>query len=319
MKSAIIGLAVLLMSVLVWAQRPTNPALLIPQNAPELDYVAVANSVTLPPGVMPGAPASVAFDSKGHMFVFYRGAQPLIEFDANGKFIRNVGEGLSFTRAHGMRIDSEDNIWITDVGAHVVMKLNPQGQVLLTLGTKGQAGDWTEAAQSRHLNEPNDLAIGRNGDIFVVQGHTPGRGDPRLLKFDSKGNFVKSWGGKGTEPGQFDVAHGIAIDGKGLLWVADRENQRIQIFDQEGTFVRQLKYAGLPCSLQIGSQFIYMVNGFAGQLLRLDLEGNVLAATGKPGKDLGEFGEAHVIAVSPKVEIYIADTVNSTLHKFVKR
>jgi DNA-binding beta-propeller fold protein YncE len=319
MKSGITGLAVLMMSVPVWAQRPSNPALLIPQNAPELDYVEVAGSVTLPPAVMPGAPASVAFDSKGHMFVFYRGAQPLMEFDAEGKFIRNVGDGLSFTRAHGMRIDSEDNIWITDVGAHVVMKLNPQGQVLLMLGTKGQAGSWNEAAQSRHLNEPNDLAIGRNRDIFVVQGHTPGKGDPRVLKFDSKGNFVKSWGGQGTEPGQFNVAHGIAIDAKGLLWVADRENQRIQIFDQDGKFVRQLKYAGLPCSLQIGPQFIYMVNGFAGQLLRLDLEGNVLAATGKPGKALGEFGEAHMIAVSPKTEVYVADTVNSTLHKFVKR
>jgi sugar lactone lactonase YvrE len=319
MKSAIAGLAVLSMSVPVWAQRPSDPALLIPQNAPELDYAAVENSVTLPPGVMPGAPASVGFDSKGHMIVFYRGAQPLMEFDAGGKFIRNVGEGLSFRRAHGMRIDSADNIWITDVGAHVVMKLSPQGQVLLTLGTKGEAGDWNEAAQSHRLNEPNDLALGRNGDVFVVQGHTPGKGDPRVLKFDAKGNFVKSWGGEGTEPGQFNVAHGIDIDAKGLLWVADRENQRIQIFDQDGKFVRQLKYAGLPCSLQIGPQFIYMVNGFAGQLLRLDLEGNVLGATGKPGKGLGEFGEAHVIAVSPKAEIYVADTVNSTLHKFVKR
>src|SRR5579862_2001459 len=166
MKSAIIGLAVCL-SIPGWAQRPTNPALLIPQNAPELDYVAVPNSVTLPDGVMPGASAAVAFDSKGHMFVFYRGPQPLMEFDADGKFIRNVGEGLSFRRAHGMRIDSQDNIWVTDVGAHVVMKLSPQGQVLLTIGTKGEAGDWNE--QSHDLNEPNDLAIGRNGDIFVVQ------------------------------------------------------------------------------------------------------------------------------------------------------
>ena len=163
------------------------------------------------------------------------------------------------------------------------MKLNPQGQVLLTLGVKGEAGDWNEAAQSRKLNQPNDVAIARNGDIFVVQGHTPGAmGDPRVLKFDKTGKFIKSWGGKGKEPGKFDVAHGIAIDAKGLLWVTDRENQRIQIFDADGKFVREMKYAGLPCSLAIGDQFIYMVNGFAGQLLRLDLQGKVLAAVGKP-------------------------------------
>ena len=299
------------------AQRPTNPALLIPQAAPDLDYVAVPNTLSLPEGTTMGAPASVAFDSKGHLFVLNRGPQPLMEFDENQKFIRWFGEPL--TRSHGFRLDKDGNFWVTDVGAHIVEKLDPSGKVLLTLGTKGQPGEWNEATQSRHLNEPNDLAIARNGDIFVVQGHTPGKGDPRVLKFDKNGSFIKSWGGEGTEPGKFNVAHGIALDAKGQLWVADRENQRIQIFDQDGAFIKELKYAGLPCSLQIGGQNIYMVNGFAGQLLKLDLNGNVLAAVGKPGKGLGEFGEAHFIAVSPKGEIYIADTVNSKLHKFVKK
>jgi len=277
----------------------------------------VENSLTLPAGVTMGAPASVAFDSHGHIIVLNRGPQPLIEFDEKGTFVRSFGEGL-FTRSHGLHIDRAGNIWATDVGGHTVMKLSPQGQVLLTLGTKGQSGEWNEAAQSHKFNEPNDVAIGANGDIFVVQGHTPGRGDPRVLKFDKNGNFLKTWGGKGTEPGQFEVAHGIAMDAKGMLWVTDRENQRVQIFDQDGKFVREMKYAGLPCGLTIGSDAIYMVNGFAGQLLKLDMNGNVLAATGKPGKGLGEFGEAHFVAVSPKGEIYVADTVNATLHKFVK-
>jgi DNA-binding beta-propeller fold protein YncE len=101
--------------------------------------------------------------------------------------------------------------------------------------------------------------------------------------------------------------------------VTDRENQRIQIFDQDGKYIKELKYAGLPCSLEIGSQNIYMVNGFAGQLLKLDLDGKVLAATGKPGKGVGEFGEAHVIAVSPKGDIYVADSVNASVQKFVKK
>jgi DNA-binding beta-propeller fold protein YncE len=302
----------------LFAQRPSDPALLIPQNAPSLDYMAVPDPIAVPAGTPMGAPASVTFDSKGHLWVLNRGALPVMEFDAGGKFVRGFGEGL-FTRTHGLRIDREDNIWVTDVGAHIVVKFSPQGQALLTLGTKGQPGVWDEGAQSHHFNEPNDVIIGRNGDIFVVQGHTAGKGDPRVLKFDKNGNFTKSWGGPGKEPGQFTVAHGIAIDAKGLLWVTDRENQRIQVFDQDGKFVKELKYAGLPCGLVIGDQYIYMVNGFAGQLLRLDLNGNVLAAVGKPGKGLGEFGEAHFVAAGPKGEIYVADTVNSTLHKFVKR
>jgi len=233
--------------------------------------------------------------------------------------VRAFGDGL-FTRSHGLRIDREGNLWATDVGGHVVVKLNPQGQVLLTLGTKGEAGEWNEAAGSRKLNQPNDVAIAANGDVFVVQGHTPGpRGDARVLKFDRTGRFIKSWGGKGKEPGQFEVAHGIAIDAKGLLWVTDRENQRIQVFDADGAFVREMKYAGLPCSVDIGRQYVYMVNGFAGQVVRMDLAGKVLSALGKPGKGLGEFGEAHFIAVSPKDELYVADSVNGALVKFVKK
>jgi len=164
------------------------------------------------------------------------------------------------------------------------------------------------------------VAIAANGDVFVVQGHNPGAmGNPRVLKFDKNGKFVKSWGGKGKEPGKFDVAHGIAFDAKGQLWVTDRENQRIQVFDTNGNFVKELKYSGLPCALDIGPQGIFMVNGFAGQLLRMDLDGKVLGATGKPGKGLGEFGEAHMIAVSPKGEVYVADSVNANVQKFVKK
>jgi sugar lactone lactonase YvrE len=299
------------------AQRPTNPALFVPQNAPELDYAAVPDPLALPAGS--GAPAATAFDSKGHMFVLTRGPVAFFEFDENGRLVRSFGEGL-LVRAHGLYVDKDDNLWVTDVGGHIVQKLNPQGQVLLTLGTKGQAGEWNETAQSHKLNQPNGVVLGRNGDVFVVQGHTPGASsDPRVLKFDKHGNFIKSWGGYGTEPGKFDVAHGIAMDAQGQLWVADRENQRVQIFTQDGAFVKELKYAGLPCALNIGSRYIYMVNGFAGQVLRLDLNGNVLAAVGKSGKGVGEFGEAHAISVSPKGEIWVADTVNSALQKFVKK
>jgi len=303
----------------VFAQRPSDPALLIPETAPELDYVAVPSAVTLPAGTVMGATAAVAFDAKGHLFVLTRGAQAFFEFDPSGAFVRAFGEGM-FTRSHGLRIDPDGNLWATDVGGHIVVKLNPAGQVLLTLGTKGEAGDWNEAAGSRKLNQPNDVAIARNGDVFIVQGHTPGpNGDARVLKFDRTGRFIKSWGGKGKDPGQFQVAHGVAIDAVGLLWVMDRENQRIQVFDADGAFIKQITYAGLPCSIDIGRQYIYMVNGFAGQVLRMDLSGKVLAALGKPGKGPGEFGEAHFLAVSPQDEIYVADSVNGALVKFVKK
>jgi DNA-binding beta-propeller fold protein YncE len=307
MKEAVVAITLLVLSVSVLAQRPSDPALMLPQNAPALDYLAVSNGLTLPREVMLGPSASVATDAKGHLFVFNRGTQPLAEFDANGKFVRAFGQGL-FIRPHGLRIDADGNFWATDVAAHTVMKLNPQGEVVLTIGTKGQAGQ---------INEPNDVAISPGGDIFIAQGH--GGPNPGIAKFDKNGNFITSWGGKGTEPGKFQVAHSAAFDPRGRLWVADRENQRIQIFNPDGGFVSELKYAGLPCGIHIGRDSIYMVNGFAGQLLRLDLDGNVLGAAGRAGAGLGEFGEAHYVAVGPGEDIYVADPVNGPVQKFVRK
>jgi DNA-binding beta-propeller fold protein YncE len=300
------------------AQRPSDPALLVPQQAPPLDYVVATNTLTVPEGTTMGAPASVAIDTRGHLIVLTRGMQAFFEFDENGRYIRSFGDAL-FTRAHGLRIDADGNYWTTDVGAHTVMKFSPDGALLLTLGEKGTAGEWNEAAATRRFNQPNDIAIARNGDVFVVQGHTPGTGgDARVLKFDRTGKFLKTWGGKGTAPGQFQVAHGVAIDGKGQVWVTDRENQRIQVFDAEGKYITEHKYAGLPCALEIGADAIYMVNGFAAQLLKLDLDGKVLGALGTPGKEPGQFGEAHTLAVSRSGDVYVADSVNGTLQKFVK-
>ena len=319
MRRAAIGVVVVLLSTSVLAQRPSDPALLVPETAPELDYVVVPTAVSLPAGVTMGAAASVAFDANGHLFVLTRGDKTFFEFNPDGSFVRSFGDKL-FTRSHGLRIDRDGNLWATDVGGHVVVKMTRDGQPLLTIGTRGEAGEWNEATGSHKLNQPNDVVIAATGDVFVAQGHTPGaEGDARVLKFDKNGKFIKSWGGKGSGPGQFQVAHGIAIDAKNLLWVADRENQRIQVFDQDGKFVREVKYKGLPCSLDIGKQYMYMVNGFAGQVLRLDLNGKVLAAMGKPGKGPGEFGEAHMIAVNQKGEIYVADSVNAALVKFVKK
>ena len=287
------------------------------ETAPDLGYRPVEHGLKLPEGMRMGAPSSVAFDARGHLIVFNRGPQPLMEFDAQGVFVRAFGEGR-YTRPHGMRIDPDGNIWTTDVNGHTVTKMSPSGEVLLTLGTRGQSGTWDEAAGTRLLFEPADLAFGAGGDVFVVQGH--GRGDGRVLRFDRTGKLLKSWGGKGAAEGQFDQPHSILVDRQGQVYVADRENRRVQIFDVDGRFIKAWKFAGLPCGLLIAPDGqMYLASGFSGQILRLNADGKAVAAMGQPGKALGEFGEAHYLAIAPSGDIYVADTINAVLHKYVKR
>jgi len=292
-----------------------DPAQMEP--APDLGVVPAQHTLRLPEGMAMGAPSSVALNSKGHLVVFTRGDHPLLEFDRTGALVRTFGDGL-YMRAHGLRLDSNDNVWTTDVNTHTVIKMSPTGEVLLTIGVKGQSGEWNEAAGQRLLNQPNDVAIASTGDIFVVQGH--GRGESRVLKFDKTGKFLTSWGGNGTGPGQFNQGHSIVIDAAGLVYVADRENRRVQIFNQSGAYIREWKFAGLPCGLYIGpDRQMYLASGFSGQILKLDANGKATAATGQPGKGLGQFGEAHYLSLGPNGEIYVADTVNRALHMFVRR
>ena len=186
------------------------------------------------------------------------------------------------------------------------------------LGVRGNAGDMHPYGHLPLFNEPNDLAFAANGDFFVTQGH--GRGEPRVLKFDRDGNFIKAWGKKGKGPGEFDIAHSIAIDAKGLVYVADRNNQRIQVFDADGKHVRESRHPGTPCGLAISSdQHLWLAHGHAGQVIKLDLDGKVLGVAGKQGKALGQFGEAHFIAVAASGDVYVADTLNWRVQKFVKK
>jgi DNA-binding beta-propeller fold protein YncE len=317
-KTTLVVVAVIF-SATLRAQPPSDPRLLIPEQAPPLNYRWVAEPLSIPDDVEFGLPASVTFDDNGHLWVLNRGPNPIAEFDQDGKLLRAFGGGLFGQRPHALRLDPDGHIWVADGSAHIVVKLNQQGEVLATLGIAGQAGDWDEAAGTRLLNQPNDIAFAPNGDFFIAQGHQPGeRGDPRVLKFRADGAFVKSWGGKGRAPGEFQVAHSIVIDDAGDLWVMDRENSRIQIFDQDGNYLRELNYAGLPCSIDFAGDYIWMVNGFTGQLLQLDKNGNVLAAMGSPGDQPDQFGEAHFVAASPTGEIYVAD-VTRGVHKFVPR
>ncbi len=295
----LIAVALLLQVGLLTAPDPAQM-----EKAPDLGYVAVETKVTLPEGVVMGAPSSVALTPQGTLMVFTRGAKPLMEFDRDGRLVRAFGDGL-FDRPHGMRVDAQGNIWTTDVNAHTVKKMNPRGEVVLTLDAKA-------------VNQPTDIAFGSGGEFYVTQGH--GQSDPRVLKFDATGRLLPSWGGKGAGSGQFDIAHSIVVDAKGLVYVADRQNRRVQVFDGSGKYVKEWKYLGLPCGLFIGpDQQMYMVSGFAGQILRLDADGRAVGATGQAGKGLGEFGEAHYMTLGPKGEIFVADTVNARLHTFAPR
>ena len=161
MKQAVIACVFAFASVTAVAQ---------PANAPDLGYAPAAEFFQLPAGANFGAVSGVALNSKGHIFILNRGPQPLMEFDAGGKFVRALGGGL-LERPHGLRIDAEDNIWIADGGAHIVLKLNPQGRIVMVLGGKGSPGEWHEAGFLRHFTEPNDVAIGAGGEIYVTQGH----------------------------------------------------------------------------------------------------------------------------------------------------
>ena len=312
MRIIVAAVLLLFASISVRPQPAYAPA------APDLGYVPAPDIFRLPPNANFGAVSGVAINSKGNIFVLSRGPQPIMEFDANGRFIRAFGEGL-FDRPHGLRIDAQDNIWTTDGGSHIVLKFNPEGRVVMVLGVRGTAGEWHPYGHLRLFNQPNDVAFGAAGEIYVTQGHG-GKGENRLLKFDRDGNHIKSWGRKGKAQGEFDVPHSVAVDSKGLAYVADRGNQRIQVFDGDGNFIRESLHPGTPAGLYISADgHIYLAHGHAGQIMKLDLNGKVLGVTGSQGKAPGQYGEAHFLTVSQRGEIYVADTLNWRVQKLVRK
>src|SRR5215468_7587666 len=272
---------------------------------PKLNYEAVPDFFQLPAGEHFVEVAGVAVNSKGHVYVFHRGKHPLMEFDANGKFLRSIADDL-FVTAHTVRVDAEDNIWTTDVGAHVVLKLSEDGRVLLSLGRMRTPGD-----DVLHFNQPTDVAFDREGNIYVADGE----GNSRVLKFNKFGNVIGGWGMKGTAPGQFDLPHSIAIDGD-LVYVGDRENGRIQIFDLQGRYLREWK-VGHPFGLFITpDRFIYMSDAIAGRVLKISREGKVVGALDGPSSDKGRHFDPHSLAVDKDGSIFAAEVMPWRAQKF---
>jgi DNA-binding beta-propeller fold protein YncE len=194
-----------------------------------------------PPSASWAAVPGVAVDEDDGVWVFTRANPPVRRYDSRGKYLGGWGDEHIRT-AHHLRIDPDGNIWLTDIELHVVLKFTKEGKLLQTLGTSGKPGN-----DSKHFNKPTDVAVSPTGDIFVSDGY----GNQRVVHFDREGKFIKAWGSLGTGPGQFAVPHSIALDSVGRIYVGDRENARVQVFNQEGRFLSQWKHLVIPWGLWI--------------------------------------------------------------------
>lgn len=352
MKSGAL-LIFLLMSVL--------PSLGQSSPVPEIPYRSVADFLKLPTDLYLGEVAGVAVNSKGHIFVFSRGnttgpaygasAAQLLEFSADGKFLREIGHNLyAWSYAHSVKVDRQDNIWVTDKGSDMVIEFNPEGRVMMVFGRKQEASD-EGTGPLKHVKPPlppidgmfrqvTDMTWDSAGNTYISDGYI----NSRIAKVDPEGNWLKSWGAPGDQPGQFNVPHSIAADAQGNIYVADRGNRRIQVFDGDGKFLRQITIdvpvrpdarpaigskptqttgtmsPGAPwtvCITPPPNQFLYTSDAFPGRIYKLTLEGKLMGMFGESGKQLKQFGWIHEIACPSENELYVAELLNWRVQKLV--
>lgn len=289
----------------------------IEKNVPELNYKVVPDIFQLPEGMNFGPCSAVAVRANGNILVFNRSEHALMEFNPQGMYLKTMCRGI-FDNPHGLKLDAQGNIWATDTAAHIVVKMNAAGRIQMVLGVKGRATDWHQAGHLRCFNEPNDIAFGPKGEVYITQGH--GKGESRVMKFDADGTFLLTWGGEGKEAGQFNQPHAVLVDPQGLVYIADRSNQRIQVFDADGKYLREKKHPGTPCGLALCSdkKHIMMAHGHAGRIMKLDMDLNLLAATGGQGKGPNRYGEAHYLTLDEQDNIYVADSLNWNVQKLVR-
>jgi DNA-binding beta-propeller fold protein YncE len=269
-------------------------------------YQLVPNFPQLPREIKLAEVSGVAINSAGDIFIFHRGERPIIAFDKSGKLLRTFGEGTK--SAHGLRCDPADNVWASDVVAHTVTQFSPDGKVLLVLGEKDVPGE-----DEKHFNKPTDIAFAPNGDIFISDGY----GNSRVVKFDKTGKYLLAWGKKGTGDGEFNTPHAVRFDSKGNLFVGDRENDRVQVFDQNGKFLRS--FGGFaPFGLFITPEDnLFVADGRAHRVLKMTLEGKVLESFGKLGPEPGHFFLPHGIAVDKDGAVYVTEINGKRVQKFV--
>jgi len=332
------------------------------QAVPEIAFDSVPNFLKLPPDMHLGEAAGVAVNSKGHIFVFNRGntsgpaygaaAAQVLEFAADGSFIREIGKNLyAWSYAHDIRIDRHDNIWAMDKGSDVVVKFNPEGRVDMVFGRKAEASD-ENAHPLEHPNPPlpavdgqfrqvTDAAFDSNDNVFISDGYV----NSRIAKIDKDGNWVKSWGDRGTAPGQFNTPHGIGVDNAGNVYVADRNNGRIQVFDNDGKFLREMRInvpvpagvkpmmgpvpapgatgaqvPGAPWTICITpgpKQFLYTSDSYPGRIYKMTLDGKVVGVLGRAGKQLKQFGWIHEIACPDENTLIVAELLTWRVQKLI--
>lgn len=292
----------------------------------------------LPDGRKWGATSGLAVDRNNHVWVFERcggsncagsSVAPVVELDTSGKYLRSFGAGM-FVQPHGLAVDREGNVWVTDAQGkdgkgHVVVKFSPEGKVLMTLGKPGVAGDGPDT-----FNQPSSVAIAANGDIYVGDGHG-GKSNARIVQFSRDGKFIRTWGKKGTGPGEFGLPHAMAFDSKGRLFVGDRPNSRIEIFDAEGNFLEEWKQFGRPSGLYIdANDTLYVADhqsdakvnpGFKrGVRIGSARDGVVKAFIPGFGSDPETYIVGEGVAADAQGNVYWSETAaGMTVRKFVRK
>lgn len=291
---------------LAGALTPVLPA----DDFPAIQYAADAEWPSLPPGWSFGETPGVAVDGNGHVYVFHRGVHPIMEFAPDGRMVRSWGDDM-FIRAHAIRIDPEGNIWTVDNDTHQVLKMDPSGRVRMVFGRRGQSGESDEL-----FNRPTDVAFGPTGEIYVTDGY----GNSRVVKFSKEGRYITAWGKPGKGEGEFDLPHAVVVDQQGRVYVGDRENYRVQVFDADGKFLTQWDHVGSPWGLDFHPDgTLMMADGHNDRVVKLSLDGQVLGAFGRNGRMPGDLNFGHHIAVDAEGNVFVSEIKNQRVQKFRPR